>query len=139
MKNSSKYEKKSLSYDDIEGDSLDIPDNLFDTSVNIKPEFYIHMGLINIQKTYLKENAEAGFMQFWVFVEHIESLCDAANMIDKEGEGSYYDKIKEYKETEEYKNADKEIIRNVRLANFKLKLLMGYVFSSRVIDTPLRL
>ena len=101
-------------------------DEVLNTDIKINPDYYIHCALVNAQKSLLKENIREGFIQYWGFVEHIELLCCAANMLPED----YDNTIVNFKSSDEYKNSKDEITKNVILSNKKLKLMMSEVFNS---------
>lgn len=120
---SEKYERQT--YDIAE---------LGDTDIKINPDYYIHNALLKAQSTFLKDDMKEGFLQYTLFIEHIEVLCDSANMLGDD----YTENLKEYKESKEYKEAENALIKGVRLANKKLGLMMKEVFNKKTITEPLR-
>lgn len=119
----------------IEKNIIDFDDHNLDTDIKINPEYYIHIGLINCQKVLLDENAKSGLLKYYVLVEHIESLCVAAKLLD----GGYEKEIKEFSEKEKKESKDSDNLTiNVRIANYKLKLITKEVFSRKTITTPMK-
>lgn len=112
----------------LEGDSI------FKTDIKINPDFYIHMALINAQKSLLKENTREGFLQYYVFIEHIETLAHAANMLPPD----YIERLNEFKETDFYKMEKDSFKQSVKLANKKLNLIMNEIFNKKGITEPLK-
>lgn len=127
------FEKEEYDAREIEKNILS-PEDILETDLKINPDFYLHYALLNAQKCLGQENAEQGFLQFWGYIEHIEILCDAAKIIPND----YQKKIEEFKQTDEYKNTEKSIVKNFKVANFKLKLLMTEVFSRKTVTAPLK-
>ena len=118
------YENKIVDIDEIEG-----------VDIKINPDFYIHKALLKAQDALAKDNLKDGFLQYRQFIEYIEVLCKAAEIIKED-----YDKnIKEFIDSEEHKNITNETVRSTKLANKKLGLLMKEVFSSKTITSKLKL
>jgi len=97
--------------------------------VKVNPDFYIHNAIVKAQNCLLTDNIKEGFLKFRVFVEQIETLTDAANMIDKD----YYEEIENFKKSEEYSKEEDYSIKHSKLANFKLGRLMTRVFNRKAI------
>jgi hypothetical protein len=121
--------------DKYDTDVLDI-DDVAGTDIKINPDFYVHYALIKAQNCLVKDNVEGGMLQFVMVVEHIIMLCRSANMLPDD-----YDKIlDDYAnsvEVQSFKGSD--LARQVKLANKKLGLIMGNIFSSRIITDPFKL
>lgn len=118
-----KYEEQTIDTDEILG-----------TDVKINPDFYIHTGILKAQAALTKDNVKEGFLQYRVLIEHIETLCKAASMIDPD----YDTKLKEFKNNDEYKEITDDLVRMVRLSTYKLELLMKNVFSNKVATEPMK-
>jgi len=121
-------------YDDIEDMVLGDDEGIINTDIKINPDFYIHNALLNAQKTFLNSDAKQGFLQYWVFIEHIESLCSSAGILGDDYENS----LIKFKNTDNFTKEDNELVKNVKLANAKLKYMMGEVFKRKTITEPLK-
>lgn len=109
-------------------------DEVTGTDIKINPDFYIHFALIRAQQALLSDDIKGAFLKYRLFIEHIEVLCRAANLLTEE-----YDKtIKEFTDSSEYKDEINGDIRGSKLANKKLLLLMSEVFKGKTIVEPIR-
>ncbi len=131
MENSKEHNKTT--YDDYEKQIIDI-DEVIGTDIKINPDYYIHTGLLKAQAALMKENIKEGFVQYRQFIEHIEVLCDAANMLPAD----YKKKIDDYLKGKENANITDPMIQSVRLANKKLFLIMASVFGRKISTDPLK-
>jgi hypothetical protein len=120
-----KFSDKIMDVDEIQG-----------TDIKINPDFYIHSGLLKAQQSLTKENVKEGFLQYRVIIEHIEILCLASNMINKD---DYEIELNKFKESEDYINSEDTLTKSVKLANKKLYLMMESVFQNKVTTEPMRL
>lgn len=107
-------------------------DELGGTDIKINPDYYIHTALLRAQKCLLKEDIKAGFLAYKVFIEHIETLCIAANML----ESDYESKLKEFKE--KLKGKGDDLAAEIKLSNEKLRLMMTAVFDRKEIKTSIK-
>lgn len=121
-------------FEEFENQILDADDDNLNTEIKINPDFYIHHALVNAQKSLLAENMKDGFIKYWSFIEHIEILCKSANMLPTD----YEDKLKDFKQTDDYTNEENTLTKSVKLANMKLSLMMGEVFNRKTITEPLK-
>lgn len=122
--------------DSIEDSIVDV-DEITTTEIKINPDFYIHMALLKAQKALTKDNMKEGLIQFRFLIEHIETLCQAANKIPS----NYIELIANFKNSEEYnKNAGElgEIGKSMKLANYKIYLLFKEICISKQSTEPLR-
>lgn len=117
---------------DIDNKVVDAVGDLDDIEIKVNPSFYIHNGIMKAQAALTKDNVKEGFLQFWILVENIETICKAAKLLDD----SYKDKINEFKATKEYQDLD-DNKQMVKLANIKLRYLLMQVFENKEITTPL--
>lgn len=119
-----KYEKKKL-----ENSAVQIPD-VGDTELKIKPDFYIHNALLKAQDALNAENLRDSVLKYRTFIEHIEVLCKAGNLLPEN-----YDQL-----VEDYiKNTPKDETKPMKIANYKLGLMMNEVFSKQIDTSPLTL
>lgn len=121
--NEGKYDEDILDIDEVVG-----------SDIKINPDFYIHKALLKAQDALAKDNLKDGWAQFRVIVEHIEILCRAAGMIDKD----YEKRVSEYKASPEYTEDDLSYSRSVKLGNKKIEFLMGLVFNQKTSTDPLK-
>ena len=131
MVNQKEHNKKT--YEQYEQEIIDI-DELIGTDIKINPDYYIHTALLKAQVALTDDNTKEGFMKYRQFIEHIEVLCSAANMLPKD----YDTVLAEFKEKDDYKKCENPLIQSVRLANKKLHLIMGSVFSRKISTEPLK-
>ncbi len=117
------YEDKIVDTDEISG-----------VDMKINPDYYIHSALLKAQKALINENIKEGYAQFKILIEHVESLCRAAKMIDND----YPMLLSEFENTKEIKEEKDSFVKMVRIANKKLELLMTGVFDKKVITDPLK-
>ena len=115
-------------------DEIEDVDEIVGTDVKINPDFYIHNALIKAQAALTKDNVKEGFMQYRLLVEHIETLCRAAKMLDND----YDTQLDDFKKTDEYSIEEQSYVKSVKLATKQLEILMDQVFSSKVSTDPLK-
>lgn len=119
------YEPKNNYDSDLE--NIDITD----TEIKINPDFYIHTAILKAQQSLIDSDVKQGFLKYRVLIEHIEAICDAANMLS---EDEYKKPLKEFKdELEKGKTGIDENIRNIKIAHEKFRLLMKIVLSNKTI------
>jgi len=114
-----------------------------DTNIKINPNYYLHNAILKSQNILMFSTAKGvidqGLIAYTIFVEHIETIAEAADMLKvKEEEKTYKEKIEDYKKSEEYKKLTDNNIKMARLSNFKLKLILTEVFSRSPSDIPLK-
>lgn len=118
---------------EIEKEILD-EDEFTNTEIKINPEFYIHNAVLKAQASLEKENLKEGYLRYYLYIEHIEILAKSANII-----GDDYDtEIKKFQEEKDYIDTKDDLIKNTKLANKKLSLVMKAVFSKKIITNPMR-
>lgn len=122
MKELEEYEEQIIDVDEILG-----------TDLKINPDYYIHTALLKAQQALLNEDTRAGFLQYWVLIENIETLCKSAKMLPDD----YEDKVKDFEKGESYTKETDRSAKMAKLANYKLGLLMEQVFSHKTISAPL--
>lgn len=111
--------------DNIYSGVFDVED-VEDTNIKINPDFYIHNAILKAQQALLHPDMKEAHIRYSLFVEHIEMLCRAAKKIDTD----YDSRIAQYKNDEEYKNSV-DLIKQAKLANKKLGLIMDAVFDQK--------
>jgi len=124
---------------------MNIDENIFNfddekmQEVKIRPDYYIHTALLMAQRSLMfsvaKSSVGEGLTAYSVFVEQIEVLCKAAGYIDED----YFEEIKSYKNTDEYKKQGRSDVQMSKLANKKLELLMKNVFKGSPLEFSLKL
>lgn len=119
-------------HEEYEDKIIDI-DELIGTDIKINPDYYIHNAIIKAQQALVNPDVKIGFMQFRILVENIEILSKAAKMIPND----YDEQIEKYKKTDDYTTV-KENIREVKLANKKMEILLTQVFGSKSSTSPLK-
>ena len=117
----------------ITKDIIDL-DDLGSTEIKINPDFYIHWGIIKAQTALSNPNINEAFIQYRLFVEHVEVIARAAKYLSAE----YKEKIDAYKESAEFTEETDQKIKQAILANKKLELLLSEVFSQRISFKPLK-
>ena len=118
------YEDEIVGVDEVAG-----------TDIKINPDYYIHHALLKAQVALTKENLTEGLIQFRIMVEHLEGLCKAAKLLDKE---KYALAIKEFIESDDYKKEEDQKLKSARLANKKIELIMVEAFENRVRTEPMK-
>lgn len=108
-------------------------DELKGVDIKINPDYYIHMALLKAQAALSQDNIREGFIKFRMIVEHVETLCVAANMITDQ----YKVDIENFKNNVDYVEASDEI-KPVKLSNEKLRLMLTKVFKNKTLTTPLK-
>lgn len=121
-------------YEKYESEIEEIKD-FVGTDIKINPSFYIHLGIIKAQEALNDPDIKTGIFKFRFFVENIEVLAKAAEMIPT----NYEENIKAYRSSEEYKTQATEYEKHFKLANYKLQLLLSQVFGNKTSDMPLSL
>lgn len=119
---------------DAYDDKILDPEDITGIDVKINPDFYIHIGLVKAQQCLTSPNMIEGFLQYRVIVEHIEVLAKASNLL----ENDYDDKLADFKKSEDYVKVNEDYAKNVKLAQYKLRLLMSNIFNSKAITKGLR-
>lgn len=126
--------------DDVEDgvgkDVFDEGDILEGQDLKLNPEFFIHMAVLKSQQALLKDNLKEGLMQYRLLVEQVEIVCRSAGIVDDKG---YEENLKKFKEREDYRGERDALVQHALLAGEKLRLLLEFVFSSRVSTSPLRM
>lgn len=109
-------------------------DYLDQANIEINPDLFIRNTLLKAEQALTKENVEEGFLQYWRLIEHLETLSKAANRLPS----GYDESITQFKlDNKEDKN--KEIIKSVKLADYKLQLLLSEIFQAKVNKNPIPL
>ena len=108
-------------------------ENLIGMDININPDFYIHNAILKAQAALSDPDLNTAIIKFRMYAENIEILAKAADMLPQD----YKKQLKEYEETEEYKNTDPQY-KHFKLANYKMQLLLGQAFNSRVSTSPMK-
>lgn len=117
------YEKTILNVEELPG-----------TDIKITPAFYIHNGMMKAQEALVKEDAVQGFAQYRLIAEHLEVVCEAANLLPD----NYEEELTKFKETPDFKEAETQI-RSVRIATKKIGLMMRSVFAGKVMLDSLKI
>jgi|SRR6056297_1211209 len=125
------YEKETYTDEDIG-----------QTDTKIHPEYYIHHAIIKAQNALIEDDPKTGFLKFRVLVEHLEALAHSACVVTPDEEiqenKSYTDLIKEYEKSQDKIKDVKEHLKQVRIANYKFKLICSKAFESKTITSPLQ-
>lgn len=111
-------------------------DDIGGTDIKINPDYYIHTALTRAQKCLLKDDLNAGFLSYIFFINHIEHLCIAAKKLD-----DVYKQRLEVFSSEVFSSSERSshpLAKEVRIANFKLQLMMEAVFDNKQISEALR-
>lgn len=101
--------------------------DLLDTDVKINPDFYIHLCIIRLINSPMAQDITTGFSRFILLSEQLESLCSAADMLPED----YHEKIKEYENSENVKRIEKDLLRNMKVASYKTRLIYGIFFKKK--------
>jgi len=108
-------------------------DDTINTDIKINPDYYIHHAITGAQEMLKKDDMKQGFIQYWSMIEHIEILASSASMLPDD----YEKKISEFSNKEENKTGD-VLIGKVKIANFKLQLILSEIFKKKTITSPLK-
>lgn len=111
---------------EIYEDDIDDVEEIQGTDVKINPDYYIHLALVKAQDALVKDNLKDGLVQFRLLVEHMESLCRAAGMINKDYEDSVTTLLTQTTD-------------GTKIATKKIELMMKEVFSLKTINVKLKL
>ena len=123
---------KKSKFDEYEKETQDIGE-FVGTDIDINPAFYIHNAILKAQAALNDESIEAGVFKFRFYAENIEILAKAAEMIPKD----YEEKIEAFTNSAAYKK-EEALVQHFRLANYKMQLLLGQVFSSKLTTVPMK-
>ena len=117
-----------------EQDVLDFDDNIH---MENKVDLDAHINSVLIQAKYAltKDDVKAGFIQYWVIIEHLVTLCKAKNYLPD----NFNEDIETYKKSKELQSIRDEVTKNVRIANKKLDLILPIIASKKVATEPLKL
>jgi len=121
FKDFNKFDNKVLDIDEVGA-----------TDIKINPDFYIHNALVKAQQSLVRDDVKAGYAAYRIYVEQVELLCRAANMLPD----NYDENIKTFKLSEEYMQSSD--YKMILLANKKLELVMTEVFKSKLMTEPLK-
>lgn len=105
---------------------------------SISAESLINSALVYAQKSLMnsvmKSNVQDGILAFSMFIDYIEVLAESKKYINEE----YFKKIKEYQQTQEYKEIKREDVKMGKLAKQKLRLMLCAIFDTAPIDEPMK-
>lgn len=118
-----KYESKVLDSDALNGMNIDI-----------SPQFYIHLAMISLTKSMMSDNIKEGFLRYRMNVEHIQAICEAGTLIQKE---TIDKEVEDFIKDKELDEAKEE--HGIKIAQFKLKKIMGAIFSTKTDLSPLQI
>jgi hypothetical protein len=123
------YEQYENKVDRSADDVLDL------TDFKIRPDFYIHTAILKAQNAFNNPDLNSGFIQYILIIDHIETLIIAAN----KKPDLYEEKLSEFTKTAEYTEEENNIIKKVKLANYKSRLLLNEAFGSRTATASLKI
>jgi hypothetical protein len=110
------------SYKDVEDNILNLG-GIDNHDINLNPDFYIHLTYVKAINALSQENFKAGFLQFRVLTNFLESLAKASGRLPEE----------EYKE-----KLEKETGTEEQMVIKKIELLSRYLFSAKTLTDPLK-
>lgn len=119
-------------YEDYENELKDVGE-LIGTDININPSYYIHNAILKAQQALGDEDIKTAIVKFRFYCENIEILAKAGEMLPDD----YEEKIKAFMSTEEYKK-EEDLVRHFKLSNYKMQLLLGNVFTSKLSTSPMK-
>jgi len=125
------YEKETFTDEDIG-----------QTDTKIQPEYYIHHAIVKAQNALVEDNPQQGFLKFRALIEHLEALANSASLIhddeilDEENEKTYKQLLDEFRNTQ--KDEKRPEFKEVRIANYKFKLICQKAFENKTITSPLQ-
>lgn len=120
-------------YDYME-ESVLSPDEIVGNDISIRPDYYIHTALLRAQKVLMKENAKDAFLTYCVYINHIEVLAKSAGRLPDDYDGL----VKDFKEELKKDVSSDRLVKDTKMANFKLGLMMKNFFNNTVISSPLK-
>jgi hypothetical protein len=111
----------------LENEVFDNSDDWQDTKIS--PDLYIHQAMLKLQACLIAPDHKAGFLQYFLLVEHIAGICLAAKYITEE-------QIKSIESIQVEEQDD--LVKRVKLANIKLGFLMKEIFSNKQLFKEIR-
>lgn len=110
-------------------DDTPLNEETLDTNISVNPDFYIHLAIIKMQNTMMTDNLNDGLIKYRILGEHLEMLCRAASMLPTD----YDEQIRKFKEGEDFKSAENNLIAHTKLANKKSEIILTMFFSKKPI------
>ena len=117
-------------YDDMMDDTGDLPS----PDTQIKPDYFVNTAIFRAQKVMQNPDIKQGSANYLMFIEHIEVLVRAMKQIKDE---DYDEKIKMFKQSDEYINLVHDYSKQYKLANFKLFLLLNQIWKGKPLNMRL--
>lgn len=117
-----KYDDVVIDIEDVEG-----------VDIKINPDYYIHKAILKAQDCLSKDDIKQGYAQYRQFIEMIEVLTESANMLPE----NYKEEVDKFINTENAIEQD-NLTKSIKIANYKLKLIMKRVFSQKMSTEPLK-
>jgi len=99
------------------------------SNFTLNPDYYAHLAIeqaINAIPNAMKENRKDGITTLMLVVDQLENIVRAKGHLDDDTD--YKEEIKEFIQDIQ----DTGDIKTARIANFKLKLLMGLLFGGQL-------
>ena len=119
---------------DYEKDVLDVGE-FSGTDIKVSPSFYLHMALIACQKSMATDNVTERVYAYRMAVDHLESVAQAAKLLDAD----YTKALDDFKEEDDYKKEEKEHTKFFKLARYQYRLIAEKIFSNVLLTTPLKM
>ena len=117
--------------DEFEKDIYD-PSNIDFTELKLNPDFYIHITLIKATSALTNPDVKAGFLQYVVLIENMESVAKSCNRLPD----NYENIIKEFEKTITEKD---ELSKRTMIAKKKLELILTEIFKHKTSTNPIKL
>lgn len=115
--------------EDIDDKVVDV-DEVSDVDIKINPDFYVHLAVSNAIKALNSDDLEKGFLKFRVLIETAESVCRGNKRLNAD----YDDEVENFKKL---KGLGDSVEDSIRLANFKIQLIMKSIASSKFVSDSL--
>lgn len=122
---------EQTSYKDYESSTIDV-EEVDGADIKITPDFYIHKAILKAQECLSKDDIKQGYAQYRQFIEHIETLTKASNMTPTD----FDNKVTEF--IGNLNKDDSEMVKSVKIANYKLELIMSRIFSQKLSTEPMK-
>jgi len=111
-----------------------VDDDSLSTDIKINPDYYIHLAAKSIISSATGDNPEVNMLKLWQITRLFEATMRASGKLPKD----YDVQLKNFKESEEYRDANKDkqqYMLNVK----KYELCLSVAFDMKASDEPLKL
>lgn len=99
----------------------------------LDPDFYLHMTILQAirapHRAIQSGNARDGLISLIIAVDQLERIARASNRLKEKDMKEYEEAVKKFEIKVREKEKD-ELLRKAMIANYKLELLLRYIFKS---------